>query len=95
MNHGPDPQLSTMSDAENDFRGQLEAVWPYVEWRVVHLWQDRWMVATSRHVAVEYKEDRKARTVAYAVEIGDCTERAPTLKEAVAAFAPVECGVDP
>lgn len=86
MNHGPDPQLCTMSDEEEGFRNELAAMYPHVEFEIAHLWQDRWMVASSRDVCVEYQEDRKAKTQTYGVEVGGRTEYASTLKDAVRAL---------
>ena len=93
MTHSPDPQLCTMSDAEESFRNELAAVYPHVEFEIAHLWQDRWMVAKSRRVCVEYKQDRKTRTESYGVEVDDRTEYASKLKDALRALESVgmEC----
>ena len=81
-----DPQLDTTSPAEEHLRSELADVFPGLDFDISHLWQDRWMVATSRLVSVEYAEDRKAKACTYTVEAGDLVETAPTLKQAVAAL---------
>ena len=81
-----DPQLDTTSPAEEHFRSELADVFPGLDFDISHLWQDRWMVATSRRISVEYAEHRTAKTRTYTVEAGDLVETAPTLKQAVAAL---------
>lgn len=73
MNHGPDPQLCTMSDAEEGFRNTLREVFGDVEWDVSEVCVGYLYAKTQNEAVVVKRLQRKVRgaAVAYTVAIGE------------------------
>lgn len=86
MNHSPDPQLCTMSDAEEGFRNTLQKVFDGVEWDISELSPGH-LYATTEHSENATVEcaDRKqgGRTVStYTVNFGDVAASSSNLRDA-------------
>lgn len=86
MNHSPDPQLCTMSDAEEGFRNELREVFGNVEWDVTEVRSRPGsrnlfaMLSNNHGVTVDFAEGT-ARDH-YTVTLGAVRESASTLRRA-------------
>lgn len=86
MNHSPDPQLCTMSDAEEGFRNTLREVFGSVEWIVTEVRskpgsRNLFAILSNDHgVTVDFAEGTSRDH--YTVTLGAVRESASTLRHA-------------